>query len=884
MILLALLACSDTFSLRFVSPAEGGLVSLEAPLSLVVGANGAELEDLALRFEAAGVTLEGTATLDSALNQATFTTVAPFTGELTVTAIASSADGEARTSTTFVVLDNQPPTILFTNPIEGATVIAGVPFEVRATVSDPDAAMGYSGLTLVWNGAAIGALTAPNSMVEPGELHFYIESLDAGPGSLGLTATDPWGGSGTASVSFIAGSGDADGDGYADAALGGTDCDDTDAAVFPGADERCNGTDDDCSGTADDDPVDGETLYADRDGDGYGDDADSIRGCDGAEGRTPVSGDCDDGDDAVNPGAPEQCDTGVDEDCDGEIDTDASAAIYQWSDADGDGYGRGPAIVDCVVHDGYAPVSGDCNDTVATVNPGADELCDSANTDEDCDSLADDADSSATGQSVFYADTDRDGYGNAASTSNRCDVTSGWVSNDDDCDDSEDLAWTGATEVCEDGADNDCSGGDATCALSGTFSLSSADVKLTGSGTLGFAGRAIDSADDRDNDGLDDIIVGAWGYGTGGTVYLVDAASLTSGSLSAATSVTAEAASDALGYAVAGCGDAGSDGLGEVVVAAPSNGSGKGAVYLWSGSQGSGAASAATDEVNGAASEALGTALDCGSDVDDDGSVDVLAGAPGGGAAYLYDAATLTKWGKLTGGTDAGIAVAFAPDLDGDGVDDVLVGESQSNKAWLVLGSSTLGNVTLASAADAAYTGEASGDSAGAAVAGFGDVDGDGYGDLGVGAPENDDGGTASGKAYVVFGQATPATTSLSAADASFPASDSSDRAGTTLAAAGDTNADGFSDVLIGAYYDEGGGTGAGAAYLLYGGPGFAGASLSTADAAILGESARDSASEGLGGGGDVDGDGYDDLLVGAPSEGTAGSAAGAVYILLGGG
>ena len=288
--------------------------------------------------------------------------------------------------------------------------------------------------------------------------------------------------------------------------------------------------------------------------------------------------------------------------------------------------------------------------------------------------------------------------------------------------------------------------------------------------------------------------------------------------------------------------------------------------------------------MNGAASEALGTALDCGSDVDDDGGIDVLAGAPGGGAAYLYDAATLTKWGKLTGGTDAGIAVAFAPDLDGDGVDDVLVGESQSNKAWLVLGSSTLGNVTLASGADAAYTGEVSGDSAGAAVAGFGDVDGDGYGDLGVGAPENDDGGSASGNAYVILGQASPATTSLSAADASFPASDSSDRAGATLAAAGDTNADGYSDVLIGAYYDEAGGTGAGAAYLLYGGSGFSGASLSTADAAILGESARDSASEGLGGGGDVDGDGADDLLVGAPSEGTAGSAAGAVYILLGGG
>lgn len=883
MVLIALLACSDSFSLRFVSPEAGDVVAFGAPVPLVVGATGVDVGDLDWRFEANDVTIEGNISLDTALNQAIWTTSSLPVGELTVTAYARSDEQSAYVSTTFQVLDDQPPTVTFLSPTEGETLIAGVPFEVRALVEDADATAGHSGLTLAWTGAAAGALTAPNTMVEPGEVHFFLDGVSVAD-ALGLTATDGWGESGGATVNFLTGSGDADGDGFADAALGGEDCDDEDDRVFPGATELCNGVDDDCTGIVDDNPTDGQTLYADDDDDGYGDDGQTEFGCAGTAGWATVGGDCDDDDEAVNPGAPEQCETGVDEDCNGIIDTDASGAIQQWSDADADGYGRGAAIFDCAVIPGYAPRSGDCDDTNASVNPGANEVCDAANADEDCDDDVEDDDASATGQTRFYADTDRDGYGDSTSTSNRCDTTAGWVSNNDDCDDGESLAWTGATEVCEDGADNDCSGGDASCALSGTISVAAADVKLTGAGALGFAGDAVASAGDADSDGLDDLVVGAWGYGTGGTVYLVDGASLTSGSLSSYTTVTAEAAGDELGYAVAGCGDVGTDSRDDVVFSAPGNGSGKGAIYLWAGGKSAGAASTATDEVNGSStSDALGSALDCGADVDDDGAIDVLAGAPGKGAAYLYSGSNLTKWGTLTGSADAGSAVAFVHDVDGDGVDDLLVGESQSNKAWLVLGSSALGNVSLSTGADAAYTGEAADDSAGASLAGFGDVDGDGYDDLGVGAPENDNAAAAAGSAYVVMGKATPASASLSAADARLRGIDSSDRAGFTLAAAGDSNADSFADVLVGAYYDEAGGTGAGAAYLLYGSTAFAGVSLSAVDATFTGESARDSASEGLAGGADVNGDGADDVIVGAPSETTAGSAAGAVYVLFGG-
>jgi hypothetical protein len=96
-----------------------------------------------------------------------------------------------------------------------------------------------------------------------------------------------------------------------------TDCDDTDAMVYPGATEYCDGVDNDCDGQTDEpDAVDASTWYADTDSDGYGDPAVSVVNCYQPAGYVADNTDCDDTHSSVNPGAEEICDNDIDDDCD----------------------------------------------------------------------------------------------------------------------------------------------------------------------------------------------------------------------------------------------------------------------------------------------------------------------------------------------------------------------------------------------------------------------------------------------------------------------------------------------------------------------------------------------------------------------------------------
>jgi hypothetical protein len=246
---------------------------------------------------------------------------------------------------------------------------------------------------------------------------------------------------------------DADGDGYDSE----SDCDDSDASINPDADEQCDGLDNDCDGEIDEDASDASEWPVDMDGDGWGGD-DTLLACDAPSGTAERTGDCDDDDAAVHPGADEIC-NGIDDDCDGMVDSedDGVADPVTWyADADADGYGDGATTtISCDQPSGFILDDSDCDDTDPSVSPAATEICNGI--DDDCDGATDDADDSVSDQQTWYADADADGYGDPATTTDACGQPSGTVSDATDCDDDDPSVNPAATELCN-GIDDDCDG------------------------------------------------------------------------------------------------------------------------------------------------------------------------------------------------------------------------------------------------------------------------------------------------------------------------------------------------------------------------------------------------------------------------------------------
>ncbi len=280
---------------------------------------------------------------------------------------------------------------------------------------------------------------------------------------------------------------DGDGDGYgagterraceglpAEVSDGG-DCDDADVAISPAAVEVCDAADvdEDCSGTAEDadpnvDPTSYSAWYADVDGDGFGDPAAGSWSCELPAGSVVSDTDCDDGDLAVNPAATEVCDAAdVDEDCDGlaedaDVSVDPSGHVDWHPDADGDGYGDDKSsTAACDAPSGHLADDSDCDDSSPGVHPGAAEVCDALNVDENCNRVADDDDATVLSGTrlTWYADSDADGYGDAAGPSSSCDLPTGYSGTSGDCDDGNPTISPVGSEVCDAAnADEDCDG------------------------------------------------------------------------------------------------------------------------------------------------------------------------------------------------------------------------------------------------------------------------------------------------------------------------------------------------------------------------------------------------------------------------------------------
>jgi hypothetical protein len=166
-----------------------------------------------------------------------------------------------------------------------------------------------------------------------------------------------------------------------------TDCNDSNAAVHPGATEVCNGIDDDCDTRIDEGVK--TTYYRDFDLDTYGDPAVTTQACSAPAGYVANNTDCNDSNAAVHPGATEVC-NGIDDDCDGQTDDEgATGCTTYYKDADADTYGvTGDARCLCAASGNYtATRGGDCGDSNASVHPGATEVHNGI--DDDCDGLVD---------------------------------------------------------------------------------------------------------------------------------------------------------------------------------------------------------------------------------------------------------------------------------------------------------------------------------------------------------------------------------------------------------------------------------------------------------------------------------------------------------------
>ena len=259
---------------------------------------------------------------------------------------------------------------------------------------------------------------------------------------------------------------DADGDSYSV-----SDCDDTNAAVHPGATEVCNDVDDDCDGIVDDEASGSAAWYADADRDGYGDPASYVYACSAPAEYANNNTDCDDTNAAIHPDATEVC-NGIDDDCDEVVD---DGVIYHpwYIDFDGDGWGSGLAVLACDRPSGwYVAQDGDCITTDSTVFPGAQEYCDGK--DDNCNGVVDDdADATTPGARQYNIDRDVDYYGDMFGAPQYvCSVdpeieyfdSAGvmtWASeNDLDCNDRDSMTNPSVIDHPGDGIDQNCDGTD----------------------------------------------------------------------------------------------------------------------------------------------------------------------------------------------------------------------------------------------------------------------------------------------------------------------------------------------------------------------------------------------------------------------------------------
>ncbi|MBN1349620.1 FG-GAP repeat protein [candidate division KSB1 bacterium] len=418
------------------------------------------------------------------------------------------------------------------------------------------------------------------------------------------------------------------------------------------------------------------------------------------------------------------------------------------------------------------------------------------------------------------------------------------------------------------------------------------------------AGYYLHTAGDVNGDGFDDFLIGTFhnstrGHNTGAAYLILGKEAADWGFNNSLTSADARfigsGSTDAAGYYLGGGGDVNGDGLKDMLIAA-----GGGNLYVVFGRSNPNWGYTFDLYLDAEASysqefeddfDAVSTAFI--GDMNGDGYDDFLCGAPfndfGGtnaGKVYLIlgKAAGWQKHANI-GNADAsfyatqpsgtfGYSVDGVGDVNGDGIPDFAIGARDAGRIYLFFGRNSVdwGANFDASQADIILNSEPGGGWTGWRVSGVGDVNADGFADFAIGAPYLYQNALEIGKVYLVLGRSSGWYSNLADADASYIGESDYDRAGWDVQEAGDMNGDGYADFMIGACYNNANGEDSGKMYLIKGkSSGWQrNISLSQINDVFIGEHAGDFAGFSVTNAGDVNADGWSDLLISETYNGEA--------------
>lgn len=396
---------------------------------------------------------------------------------------------------------------------------------------------------------------------------------------------------------------------------------------------------------------------------------------------------------------------------------------------------------------------------------------------------------------------------------------------------------------------------------------------LNGVAAGDYAGQSVSAAGDINGDGFDDLVIGApYSSDAAGVSYVVfggapglpSPLNLSTLDASSGLVITGASAFDYVGFSVNEAGDVNGDGFADLIIGAPSSSLGEsygGAAFVVFGSDQPMPATLSVSSLDGDNGFAI----------------------PG-----------------IVADSDSGASVSGAGDVNGDGIDDLIIGApyTANGTGYVVFGSDQGWDATFA-LSDLTGTngfridGANVADTLGQSVSGAGDINGDGIDDLLIGATLAGTTGAYAGAAYVVFGSTSSLVHPLdiSTLDGSngfaIVGVSDGDSAGFSVSAAGDVNGDTIDDLIVGAPGADPNGSASGASYVVFGkqiwtSPLNLSSLNGTNGFALQGAGAGDESGTSVSGAGDIDNDGFDDLLIGAPLADPSGNASGAAYVVLG--